>query len=122
MKIIRTDEIEGKELSQYDSKMLMRKILMTDHPSHIAIVELSEGGNIGYHEATVPQLFLVLEGEGWVRAGNEPEVKVTTGDIVLWRKGEEHQTVSPSGMKALFVESHGLEHTFTYFLEGIEQK
>ncbi|MBB4826190.1 mannose-6-phosphate isomerase-like protein (cupin superfamily) [Sporosarcina luteola] len=72
---------------------------MTDHPTHIAIVELCEGGNIGNHEATVPQMLLILEGEGLVRAGNEPEVKVASGDAVLWRKGERHETVSPGRMK-----------------------
>lgn len=109
MKIFRTADVNGKEISQYNSNMLMRKILMTDAPTHIAIIELGVDGIVGYHEAAVPQLLIVLDGEGKVRTGNESGINVKAGDIVFWDKGEEHETESSEGMTALVVESQGLE-------------
>lgn len=109
MKIFRTADVNGKEISQYNSNMLMRKILMTDAPTHIAIIELGVDGIVGYHEAAVPQLLIVLDGEGKVRTGNESGINVKAGDIVFWDKGEEHETESAEGMTALVVESQGLE-------------
>lgn len=89
----------------------MRKLLMTNQPSHVGIMELGEEGLVGYHEATVPQMLIIIEGEGWVRAGEEAKVMVTAGDIVFWEKGEGHETTTNSGMKAIIIESEGLELT-----------
>lgn len=113
MKIIRLDEIKGKKITQYDSNVIMRKVLMTKEPSHVGIVQLEEGGIIGYHDATVPQLLLIIEGEGWVRTSNEDKVRVFTGDAIIWGKGEGHETSTTKGMKAIVVESLGLDiHSF----------
>ncbi|MCG7342638.1 cupin domain-containing protein [Sporosarcina sp. ACRSL] len=109
MKIIRLDEIAGKHISQYRSDFIMRKILMTKQPSHVGIMDLKENGLVGYHEATVPQVLIILEGEGWVRVGEEEKVKVTVGDVVLWEKGEGHVTTTDKGMKAVVIESEGLD-------------
>ncbi|WP_252503808.1 cupin domain-containing protein [Sporosarcina sp. Marseille-Q4943] len=109
MKIIRLDELEGKNITQYDSRMIMRKILMTEKPSHVGIMDLPKNGLVGYHEASVPQMVIILEGEGWVRTGNEEKVKVSAGDVVLWGKGEGHETTTENGMKAIIIESEGLD-------------
>lgn len=109
MKIIRLDEIEGGNITKYDSIMVMRKILMTSQPSHVGVIDLRENGLVGYHEATVPQMLIILEGEGWVRTGEEAKVEVTAGDIVLWEKGEGHETTTDKGMKAIVIESEALD-------------
>jgi len=109
MKIIRLDEIEGKNITKYDSNAIMRKVLMTKEPSHVGIVHLEEGGIIGYHDATVPQILLIIDGEGWVRTGNEDKVRVITGDAIIWEKGEGHETSTTNGMKAIVIESQGLD-------------
>jgi quercetin dioxygenase-like cupin family protein len=108
LKIIRLDEITGKNITQYGSDLIMRKILMTKQASHVGVMDLKENGLVGYHDATIPQLLIIVEGEGWVRAGDEAEVKVTAGDVVLWEKGEGHETTTENGMKAIVIESEGL--------------
>ncbi|MFJ7934628.1 cupin [Sporosarcina sp. NPDC096371] len=113
MKIFRMDEISGRNITNYDSNFIMRKLLMTKEPSHVGIVHLEEGGIIGYHDAAVPQILLIIDGEGWVRTGNEDKVRVTTGDAVVWEIGEGHETTTTKGMKAIVVESQGLDiHSF----------
>ena len=109
MKIIRLDEIEGKNITQYDSNVIMRKVLMTQEPSHVGIVHLEKGGIIGFHDATVSQILLIIEGEGWVRTSTEDKVRVTAGDAILWEQGEGHETTTTVGMKAIVIESKGLD-------------
>lgn len=108
MRVFRLDEIIGKHITQYGSDFIMRKVSMTNHPSHVGIMELKVNGQVGYHEATVPQLLIILEGEGWVRGAVEAKVKVKTGDVVLWEKGEGHETTTAGGMKAIVIESEGV--------------
>jgi quercetin dioxygenase-like cupin family protein len=108
MKIIRLDEIAGKSITQYDSNLIMRKLLMTDKPSHVGIMHLEAGGIVRYHDAIMPQMLIIIEGEGWVRTGTEDKVKVNPGDVVLWEQGEGHETTSNFGMKAIIIESEGL--------------
>ena len=109
MKIITMNKIEGKTITQYDSNLIMRKILMTDKPAHVVIMQLDEGGIVGYHEATVPHILLVIEGEGWVRTGTDPKVRIAVGDAVIWEKGEGHETSSEKGLTAIVIESEGVE-------------
>ena len=109
MRIIKMNEIEGKAVTQYDSKMIMRKIMMTEKPAHVGIIHLEKSGIVGYHEATVPQVLLIIEGEGWVRTGTDDKVKITAGDAVVWAKGEGHETNTDLGLKAIVIESEGVE-------------
>lgn len=82
---------------------------MTENSSHVGMMQLDEGGIVGYHDAKVPQLLIILDGAGWVRSGEEEKVKVVVGDVVLWEKGEGHETTSDKGMKAIVIESKGLD-------------
>jgi quercetin dioxygenase-like cupin family protein len=73
-----------------------------------AIFRLAPGGCIARHPATVPQILAVLEGEGRVSgAGGEFE-PISPGDAVFWSAGEEHETVSESGLTALVLEAEEL--------------
>ena len=109
MKIIKINELDGKSITEYDSDFIMQKILMTDKPAHVGIMQLDEGGIVGYHEATVPQILVVLEGEGWVRTGTDCKVRIAVGDAVLWEKGEGHETSTEKRLIAIVIESEGLE-------------
>ena len=53
-------------------------------------------------------MLIILVGEGWVRTGDEPKVKVTEGDVVLWEKGEGHETTTDEGMRAIVIEGEGI--------------
>ncbi|MGG0667272.1 hypothetical protein [Sporosarcina koreensis] len=109
MRVVRLDEITGKNITQYGSDFIMRKIIMTNQPSHVGIMELKVNGLVGYHEATIPQALIILEGEGWIRTGEEEKMKVTAGDVVLWENGEGHETTTETGLKAIVIESEGLD-------------
>jgi quercetin dioxygenase-like cupin family protein len=72
-------------------------------------LELETGGVVGMHEATCPQLFLVVAGSGWVRAGDGERVAVARGDAAFWDTGELHESGSEDGLTAIVVEAELLE-------------
>ena len=109
MRIIHLNNVIGKNITQYDSSFIMRKLLMTNQPSHVGLMELEENGIVGYHVAAVPQMLIGIEGEGWVRAGEDAKARITAGNVVLWEKGEGHETTTLGGMKAIVIESEGLD-------------
>ena len=81
---------------------------------HVSVVqiELEPDGVLGMHPAAIPQLFVVIAGEGTVRgADGEPRL-VAAGDAVWWDAGEQHETRSGTGLIALVIESPGLDPLF----------
>lgn len=110
MKIYRFDRTVARPLHAFDSaEAYLARGFRTTAPAQIGCFYLEPGGRIGYHPATVPQLLLVVQGEGWVRAGDGERVPVAAGDAVFWEAGEWHETGTDTGLVALPIESTGLE-------------
>ncbi|HEX6270238.1 MAG TPA: hypothetical protein VFZ43_08390 [Anaerolineales bacterium] len=65
---------------------------------------LDTGGVIGYHQATLPQLFLVVQGKGWVRGEAADRIPIKTGQAAYWERGEWHESGTESGMTAIIIE------------------
>jgi quercetin dioxygenase-like cupin family protein len=76
--------------------------------THVVSIELEPGGLVGAHKAVGPQLFLVVAGDGWVRANGE-RVPVRAGDAIYWDDGEWHETGSHAGLSAVVVEAERIE-------------
>jgi hypothetical protein len=66
---------------------------------------LEPNGLIGYHAATVPQLFLVVQGEGWGRGQAPERTRVQAGQRVYWEDGEGHEAGTGTGMTAIIIEA-----------------
>lgn len=60
------------------------------------------------HPAVSEQVFLVLEGEGWVEGANGQRKKIRAGEAAYWRNGENHQSGSDRGLTALLIEGDHL--------------
>lgn len=99
----------GKKITKFQSDFIMRRITRTQKDAHIGCMHLDEHGVIGYHQAVVPQLLLVVEGEGVVRGEAEKFTPVKTGDAVYWGKNEWHETKTDTGMIAIVIESEELD-------------
>lgn len=76
---------------------------------HLGCLHLGPGGALGYHQATMRQLLLVVAGEGWVRAGDEPRRAISAGQAAYWEPGEWHETTTETGLTALILESDTLD-------------
>lgn len=94
----------GKSIIQFQSQFIMSRVLQTDKETHIGCIYLEENGLIGYHQAVVSQLLLVVGGEGFVRNEKEEYIKVQLGDAVFWDKGEWHETKTEHGLTAIVIE------------------
>jgi len=77
-------------------------------PVQAAVFRLGPGGRIARHPATVPQILAVLAGEGHVSGGNGAFVPIAAGEAVFWSAGEEHETLTDSGLTVLVIEAEGL--------------
>lgn len=108
MKFYQFSKVHGKNISQFNSKFIMSRIINTDASASIGCMYLEENGIIGYHQAVVPQLLLILDGEGYVRNEQEQYFKVQTGDAIFWEKDEWHETKSDKGLTAIVIESEQL--------------
>jgi hypothetical protein len=57
----------------------------------------------------MPQLFLVLAGEGWVRGAESDRIQIEPGQAAFWTTGEWHESGSETGMTAVVIESPALD-------------
>ncbi|QWG44718.1 cupin domain-containing protein [Bacillus mycoides] len=110
MKIFDFSEKVGKHISVFQSNFIMSKILNHQGNIHIGAMHLQENGIIGYHEAVVSQLLLIVDGEGYVCGTDKEKVTVEAGQAVFWEKGEFHETSTEKGLMAIVIESEDLEN------------
>lgn len=66
MQIYNFSKDNGKKIGIFNSNFIMSRIIETNKGAHIGCMYLEENGIIGYHQATIPQLLLILDGEGYV--------------------------------------------------------
>lgn len=98
----------GKQISKYNSDFIISRIVQINKAASIGCMHLDKDGIVGLHQAAVPQLLLVLNGEGYVRNHTEEYVKVQSGDAVFWEKDEWHETKTDLGLTAIVIESEEL--------------
>lgn len=72
-------------------------------------MRLGPGGSIGYHQASAPQLFAVVEGTGWTACGPDRRREpISAGGAVAWDVGEWHEVGSDEGLVAIVIEGAGV--------------
>lgn len=100
----------GKRVSKFDSNFVMSRIIQTGKiQMNIGCMYLEENGIVGLHQAVVPQLLLVINGEGYVRGEKEEYASVQSGDAVFWEKDEWHETKTSTGLTAIVIEGEELD-------------
>lgn len=73
--------------------------------SHAYAVYFVPGGTVGPHPAGFDQLFLVIEGSGWVAGADGVRISVGTNHGAFVPKGEVHSKGSETGMLALMLQA-----------------
>jgi quercetin dioxygenase-like cupin family protein len=110
MRLFRFDADMGKVISAYESTgLIISPIARPSGLVQLGCMHLAPGGSVGYHQATIPQLFLVVAGEGWVRGEAPEQVPISTGGAAFWTAGEWHAAGTESGMVALVLEAETLD-------------
>lgn len=109
MKIYRLKPEDRRTITAYGSEGAeITPILRSATACHVAQLKLSAGGSVGLHPAVGEQVFLVLEGEGWVEGETGERVAVRSGEAAYWTNGENHQSGSNKGLTALLIEGEEL--------------
>jgi hypothetical protein len=75
----------------------------------VTCLQVEPGGLIGTHPATAAQLFLVIDGEGWVAGPDGERTSITAGWGVRWGAGEIHTSGTQTGFVALDITGGPLE-------------
>lgn len=110
MKTFRFDREVGKEIEQFGSvRAIISKILHLDDEAVISSLYLQPQGRVGYHQAVTPQLFLIVQGEGWVRGEADQKFSIKAGQAAFWEMGEWHQSGTETGMTAVMIESASMD-------------
>ena len=105
MKMFRFDPEVGKSMDRYNSSgfMISRVVHLFDE-AVVNCAYLISGGVIGDHQATLPQLFLVVQGEGWVGGETSDKTSIKAGQAAYWEKEEWHKSGTETGMTVIIIE------------------
>ena len=106
MKIFRFDRETGKPIERYNSSgVTLTRVAHLLEETMIQCANLAPNGLIGYHQAPVPQLFLVVQGEGWVRSEVAERTQIQAGQGAYWEEGEWHEAGTETGMTVIVIET-----------------
>jgi quercetin dioxygenase-like cupin family protein len=77
--------------------------------AHVYVLHFAAGGEIGRHEAAFGQLFVVVDGAGWVEGDRSERAPIVAGEAAYFRRGEVHAKGSDTGMVAVMVQVRDLD-------------
>jgi hypothetical protein len=110
MKIFRFDPEVGQQIEKFGSvKAIISKVVHLEAEAVVNCVYVHPNGKIGPHQAVTQQLFLLVEGEGWVRGETEENYAIQQGPAVFWEKDEWHESGSENGMTAVIIEGMNID-------------
>lgn len=105
MRIIKFGPEVGREIKAFGSEgLVISPVLRAKGAAQVGCMHIAPGGHVGRHEATEPQVFMVISGSGWVEGADGRRVSIETGWAACWATGELHSSGTATGMSALVVE------------------
>ena len=109
MEIHDATELPSRAVTQFDSlNANWTAVARSDGACHLGRMRIGARGVVGMHPTRLDQLFIVVNGHGWVRTADGPRRGVSAGHAVLWRAGEEHESGTDSGMTAIVAQASQL--------------
>jgi mannose-6-phosphate isomerase-like protein (cupin superfamily) len=115
MKMFRFDPEVGKRIDAFGSMgLVISKLVRLSDETDIQCAYLGAHGVIGYHPTTKDQLFVVVQGEGWVRGDSlESQHPIKAGQSAFWEAGEWHESGTEAGMIVILIEGEQMDPTNT---------
>jgi quercetin dioxygenase-like cupin family protein len=93
------------------SKVVISPVFGSDAPSRFACFHIGPGGFIPRHPAAGGQLFVVVDGSGWVTGDDGRKVPIRAGQAAFWEDGETHESGTDGGMRVIVVEGESIDPT-----------
>jgi hypothetical protein len=115
MRIYRFDAEAGRHIDHFGSDFVMTRLVHCTGDRNgtgelfAGCMHIPAGGIVGYHQATEPQLFLVVAGAGWVRGEAEMRCPIAAFEAAFWQGGEWHEAGSETGMTVFVIEGEGVD-------------
>jgi len=103
VKIFSFGRDRGLHIDRYGSDFVISRLARTAD-LHVGCVYVDPSGSVGHHPASTCQLFIVVQGEGWVQGEDQRRIAMKTGAAAFWEPGERHGAGTETGMMALVVE------------------
>lgn len=72
-------------------------------------MDLGPLGKVGRHPDTADQLFLVVQGQGWVECRVGQRFPIATGQAAFWEAQEELTAGTDPGPTAFVIEGTGVD-------------
>jgi quercetin dioxygenase-like cupin family protein len=104
MKIFDFGSAVGRPLTAFGSSNVWFAPVLRRTPVSVVCMRVAPRGTIAAHPAAAAQLFLVVEGEGWVRSAPGDAVAIKAGQAAFWQSNESHESGSETGMVVIIVE------------------
>jgi quercetin dioxygenase-like cupin family protein len=111
MKILRFDERDAEEIGERPFVVQGVSGLHLGEgggDAHCYVMHFRPGGLIGPHEAGFGQLFVALDGSGWVAGDDGERRAIAQGEAAFVARGEIHSKGSDSGLTALMIQVRDL--------------
>ena len=110
MRIVDFSPERAEAITNYESVDATSVPLADGHgEAHFYCVRFAAGGHIGPHPTGFGQLFLCVEGRGWVEGGDGVRREVSAGQGACFERGEEHAKGSDHGMTAIMIQVGEIE-------------
>jgi quercetin dioxygenase-like cupin family protein len=110
MKLFQYGPQVGRPLSAFGSvNVAISPIQRATGEVQIGCFHIAPQGRVGFHQAVGPQLFLIVQGSGWVRDETSERVPISAGTAAFWTDGEWHESGSEPGMTAIVIEGEALD-------------
>lgn len=106
MRIFRFDHEVAHPVKQFDSaNVAVGRGVRTDGKTQVTVIHVEPGGTLGFHPSTGRQLYMVMNGDGWVEGPEREPRPIHAGQAAFWDAGEWHASGSDTGMTAVSVEA-----------------
>jgi hypothetical protein len=104
MKIYRFDPEVGKEDEPFGSvKAIIARVLQLDNKAEVNAVYIHPGEHVTVQQAMTQQLFLIVNGEGWVKNVSGEKKTVRQGQAIFWGESELPESGTEAGMTAVII-------------------
>jgi quercetin dioxygenase-like cupin family protein len=106
---MRKSPTASSAITEYDAVGVSLSTLAEGDAFRVTVATFEPGGTIGAHPTTLPQLFHVVDGHGWVSGADGEKVQIVAGEHVVWQALEDHASGSHDGMVVVIVQCVDVE-------------
>lgn len=111
------DDSVGKLITSKETNFVATRLIRDGVGIRVGYMFFKKGDRVEFHEASVDQLFLVINGEGWVAGTDRDSVEIHKGEAAFWKQGEMHEAGTEKGMEVICIEGKNLDEYNTPVLQ-----